>query len=88
MENAQCQWGQQHNITIEMSLTALVEKYNITQIPISWYGRTWGSSNLKLKEMGRRYLSTLLKCFFDRILISDDLIAESQAHSVSHQRHA
>lgn len=76
------------NITIEMSLTALVGKYNIAQIPIAWYGRTWGCSKLRLRDMGRRYLSTLLKCFFDRILISDDLIAERQAHSASYQRHA
>jgi dolichol-phosphate mannosyltransferase len=64
------------NITIEMSLSALVRKYSIIQIPISWHGRTWGSSNLRLSQMGRRYLSTLLKIFFEKLLISDDLIAE------------
>ena len=47
------------NLTLEMSLGALIRDYNIAQIPIRWYGRTWGSSNLKLGEMGRRYLSTL-----------------------------
>ena len=67
------------NITIEMSLSALVRKYNIVQVPISWTGRTWGSSNLRLKEMGRRYLSVLIKIFAEKLLISDDLLAERLA---------
>ena len=64
------------NITIEMSLGALIRKYNIAQIPISWTGRTWGSSSLHLTEMGRRYLSTLVKAFAERVLIADDLISD------------
>ncbi len=64
------------NITIEMSLSALVRRYNIVQIPIAWHGRTWGSSNLRMHEMGRRYLAVLLKIWSERILISDDLIEE------------
>jgi dolichol-phosphate mannosyltransferase len=64
------------NLTLEMSLGALIRNYNIIQIPISWSGRTWGSSNLRISEMGRRYLSTLLMMFFSRHLIADDLIAE------------
>ncbi|HCO24427.1 MAG: cell wall biosynthesis glycosyltransferase [Gimesia sp.] len=64
------------NITLEMSLGALIRKYNIAEIPINWYGRTWGCSNLHLREMGRKYLSTLLMMFFQRVLIADDLLAE------------
>jgi dolichol-phosphate mannosyltransferase len=64
------------NITIEMSLAALIRNYNIAQIPISWTGRTWGSSSLHLGEMGRRYLSTLVKAFAEKVLIADDLISE------------
>ncbi|HOZ45033.1 MAG TPA: glycosyltransferase family 2 protein [Candidatus Hydrogenedentes bacterium] len=64
------------NITIEMSLSSLIRQYRIAQIPIAWSGRTWGSSNLRLQEMGRRYLCTLLKVWFERLLILDDLIAE------------
>jgi dolichol-phosphate mannosyltransferase len=67
------------NITIEMSLGAVVRKYHIAQIPISWTGRTWGSSNLHLREMGRRYLSTLIKVFAERYLIADDLLSERLA---------
>ena len=64
------------NITIELSLSALIRRYHIAQIPINWYGRKWGASKLRLQEMGRRYLSTLLMMFFQRMLISDDLLAE------------
>ena len=64
------------NITVEMSLSALVRNYTITQVPIKWSGRTWGESNLRLSAMGRRYLSTFIKVFAERILIHDDVIAE------------
>jgi dolichol-phosphate mannosyltransferase len=77
------------NITIEMSLSALARDYHIAEIPIAWYGRTWGSSSLRLTEMGRRYLSTLLKVFFDKVLVSDDLMAERLAHQAKERvRHA
>ncbi len=74
------------NLTIEMSLGALIRRYNVAQIPISWYGRTWGSSNLKLGEMGRRYLSTLLMMFFQRHLIADDLMADRLASNITYHR--
>ncbi|GAB6039000.1 glycosyltransferase family 2 protein [Fundidesulfovibrio butyratiphilus] len=69
------------NITIELSLSAVIRNYNIALVPISWQGRTWGSSNLHLAEMGRRYLSTLIKIYFEKTLIRDDIIAESVAQS-------
>jgi dolichol-phosphate mannosyltransferase len=74
------------NITIEMSLSALIRGYTIAKIPIRWYGRAWGSSKLRLKEMSRRYLVTLLKLFFDKLLISDDLIAERISHILHAER--
>ena len=64
------------NITIEMSLAALIRKYQIAEIPINWYGRTWGASNLRLTQMGRRYLSVLLRMFFEKLLVSDDVLEE------------
>jgi dolichol-phosphate mannosyltransferase len=72
------------NLTLEMSLGALIRGYNVAQIPIRWYGRTWGSSNLRLGEMGRRYLSTLLMMFFQRHLIADDLLADRLANNASY----
>lgn len=67
------------NITIEMSLSALMRQYHVAVIPINWYGREAGVSKLRMTEMGRRYLSTLLMLFFQRILTSDDVLAESAA---------
>lgn len=64
------------NLTVEMSLSALIRRYHIEEIPIAWYGRTWGASKLSLARMGRRYLSVVLKLFFERILIADDLIED------------
>ncbi|MCR9200797.1 MAG: glycosyltransferase family 2 protein [Planctomycetaceae bacterium] len=69
------------NVTLELSLSALIRDYNICQIPIRWYGRTWGASNLRLREMGRRYLCTALTFFFQRMLIRDDLMVERLAQS-------
>lgn len=68
------------NITIEMSLSALIRGYSIAMVPIQWSGRTWGSSKLRLSEMGRRYLCTLLKIWCERILIRDDLMADLEEH--------
>ena len=67
------------NLTIEMSLAAMIRGYRIAQIPIGWQGRTWGQSNLKLREMGRRYLAVLLKALAERLLLSDDLMVERLA---------
>lgn len=64
------------NITIEMSLSALIRQYRIATFPISWSGRTWGQSNLHIRVMTRRYMCTLLKIWFERLLILDDLLTD------------
>jgi len=74
------------NITIEMSLSALIRDYQIAQIPVRWYGRNWGSSNLKLRQMGRKYLCTLLMLFFQQLLIADDLLAERLAERAKREK--
>ena len=40
------------NLTLEMSLSALIRRYNIVEVPIGWYGRTWGCSNLQRGRNG------------------------------------
>jgi dolichol-phosphate mannosyltransferase len=67
------------NITLELSLSALIRNYEIAQIPISWHGRKWGRSNLRLRVMGRKYLCTLLMMLFQRMLVQDDVVAEKLA---------
>ncbi len=66
------------NITIEMSLSCIIRRYKIADIPITWSGRTWGQSNLRLRAMGRRYLCTLLMIWFERLLIIDDIMLENK----------
>jgi dolichol-phosphate mannosyltransferase len=75
------------NITIELSLSCIIRKYRIAEIPVNWYGRTAGVSNLKLAEMGRKYLATLLKIWFERLLIADDIIAETVKRLYEAQGH-
>jgi dolichol-phosphate mannosyltransferase len=70
--------GCHFNITIEMSLSCVIRHYKIAEIPIHWYGRKWGASKLSLGQMGRRYLATLLKIWFERLLISDDVMLETE----------
>jgi|GEM_PF-1033711 len=70
------------NITIEMSLGALIRRYHIAQIPIGWIGRACGVSKLRMVEMGRRYASTLVRLMAERFLIVDDVIAESLTRNV------
>ncbi len=72
------------NITIELSLSCLIRKFRIATIPISWSGRTWGSSNLRFRAMGRRYLATLLMIWCQRLLILDDTIQDSDAQRQRH----
>jgi dolichol-phosphate mannosyltransferase len=73
------------NITIEMSLSCLIRRFKIAEIPIRWSGRTWGQSNLRLREMGRRYLCTLLMIWFEHLLILDDLLLENQPTPEEHE---
>lgn len=64
------------NITLEMSLSALICRFRIARVPICWEGRTWGSSKLRMREMGRRYLCSLIMLLAQRILMEDDVTSE------------
>jgi len=75
------------NITIELSLGCVIRGYRISEIPISWSGRTWGVSNLRLRQMGRKYLATLLKVWLERLLIADDIHAEMVKGRTRTRRH-
>jgi dolichol-phosphate mannosyltransferase len=75
------------NITIELSLGCVIRGYRISEIPINWSGRTWGVSNLRLRQMGRKYLATLLKVWLERLLIADDIHAEMIKGRTRTRRH-
>jgi len=60
------------NLTIEIPLKAIVRGYSYKVIPISWRNRHVGTSKLKLKEQGSRYLYTLLTVWFEYLLTRSD----------------
>ncbi len=60
------------NMTIELPLKAVVRGYSYKIIPISWQDRTAGTSSLKLREQGSRYLYTLLTVWFEWLLVRKD----------------
>ncbi len=60
------------NLTIELPLKAIVRGYSYKVIPISWRNREIGSSSLRLKEQGSRYLYTLLTVWFEWLLVKHD----------------
>lgn len=66
------------NLTIEISLGLLIRDFKIARVPISWYGRTWGRANFKIRELGRRYFATLFKLYAEKLFIHDDVLAEHQ----------
>jgi dolichol-phosphate mannosyltransferase len=69
-------WSSHFNLTIEIALGALIRGRKIAAIPINWYGRTWGRSHFRIRELGRRYFATLLKVLAERVFIRDDVTAE------------
>lgn len=60
------------NLTLELPLKAIVRGYSYTVLPNSWRNRKSGSSKLKIKEMGSRYLFVLLYCLIERYFSRGD----------------
>lgn len=57
------------NIFLELPLKIIVRKYKYSIISINWRNRKMGKAKFKLKELGSKYLFTLLYCFFEKILL-------------------
>lgn len=60
------------NLTVELPLKAIVRGYSWTVTPITWRNRRSGISNLKIREMGSRYLFIALYCWLEKYFSSDD----------------
>lgn len=54
------------NLTIELPLKTIVRGYTWTVTPITWRNRRSGTSKLKIKEMGSRYLFIALYCWLEK----------------------
>lgn len=60
------------NLTLEMSLKAVIRGYSFTVLPNSWRNRKHGTSNLKIKEMGSRYFFVFLYCLIEKFFSRGD----------------
>jgi len=60
------------NLTIELSLKSIVRGYSYSVVPNVWYNRKTGTSNLKIREMGSRYLFILLYVFIEKFFSRGD----------------
>jgi dolichol-phosphate mannosyltransferase len=60
------------NLTVELPLKAIVRGYSWTVTPITWRNRCAGTSKLKLKEMGSRYLFICLYIWLEKYFSRGD----------------
>ena len=58
------------NIFLEIPLKIISRNYKYKIIPINWIGRTKGASKFKIKELGSKYLFTLIYCFLEKNLLN------------------
>ena len=58
------------NIFLEIPLKIISRKYKYKVIPINWFGRARGTSKFKIKELGSKYLFTLIYCFIEKNLLN------------------
>lgn len=65
------------NLTLELSLKAVIRGYSFTVIPNSWTNRKFGTSNLKIKEMGSRYFFVFLYCLIEKFFSRGDYHKEN-----------
>jgi len=57
------------NIFLELPLKIDSRKLKYKIIPISWQGRSLGKSKFEIKEIGSKYIFTMLYCLLEKILL-------------------
>ena len=65
-----------YNLTLELPLKTIVRGYSWTVIPITWRNRRAGESQLKMAEMGSRYLFIALYCWLEKYFSRGDYQAK------------
>jgi len=60
------------NITVELPLKAIVRGYSWISVPVTWHNRRSGESQLRIKEMGSRYLFICLYILIEKWLSRGD----------------
>jgi dolichol-phosphate mannosyltransferase len=74
------------NITVELPLKAIVRGYTYATVPIDWYNRATGVSNLKIKEMGSRYLFIVLYVWLEKKLSRGDYRRTDPSRPIAERR--
>ena len=72
IEGVQPLVSQHFNLTVELPLKAIVRGYSYATVPIRWTQRKHGISKLKIKEMGSRYLFSILSIWLEKQLVGKD----------------
>jgi dolichol-phosphate mannosyltransferase len=60
------------NLTVEMPLKAFVRGFNFAVVPVTWTNRRFGTSKLRLTEMGSRYAFIVLYVWLEHHLSRGD----------------
>jgi dolichol-phosphate mannosyltransferase len=60
------------NLTVELPLKCIIRGYRYAVLENSWKNRSVGSSKLRIKEMGSRYLFIILYCWIEKTLSRGD----------------
>ena len=58
------------NIFLEIPLKIISRNYKYKIISVNWMGRRKGTSKFKIKELGAKYLFTLIYCFIEKNLLN------------------
>ena len=58
------------NIFLEIPLKIISRNYKYKIVKINWMGRKKGESKFKIKELGSKYLFTLIYCFIEKNLLN------------------
>jgi dolichol-phosphate mannosyltransferase len=61
------------NIFLELPLKIISRKYTFIITPINWYNRKIGKSKFKIRELGSKYLFTLLYCWLEKVLLKKNI---------------
>tara|TARA_X000000368_G_C22834936_1_gene625054 strand:- start:58 stop:768 length:711 start_codon:yes stop_codon:yes gene_type:complete len=62
-------FSESFNIFLEIPLKVMNRGYKYEVMPINWYNRKKGKTKFKIKELRSKYLSTLIRCFLEKILL-------------------
>jgi dolichol-phosphate mannosyltransferase len=72
------------NLTVEMSLKAVVRGYSYEVVPIRWTQRKLGKSNLRIGKMGSRYLYIVLIVWLEKLLRKENHRRQSTLPGLVH----